>query len=605
MTGSGKGDMGMRRTWLVLFAALLMVVSACTTSPGAGGPPTPTVPGAPAITSANPEGPDALVTFTPAGNGGSSITNYEYQINSGSWTPFAPPAVTSPVTVPGAVVGDDVAIPACQRGRTGCGVERGPLGTCWSAASSSTQAARPRIRLSGWTSAGSTPARVVSPASPSMRGAALFEGSSLPADLTQFDLGLLPLQTVAFSGAEAASLSQTWQAAAPCSPLANRGTGVDNYSAANAVMNALATDLGSTMQLLNGSVAKTNDITTGIPSSPFSAGVTSVRYRNASSITLGASGVPCWSRIPAPSWWVPRASAPDRSSLGQRQHLERLHLRRRAAAGSTSASHTTTQLVKNLIGNGGGNAPGPQVFHYLGNSPAMGLITINAPDGAVYGSPATGGGRYTQLATAVGAGVFMSDSLPPAGLESYVATLLPSHQSAFTGPASTPGTQLAVLSDYLAHGRTLFALADGALATTVRATMDALATGLGSTLQHGGGQHNVDGTASTSQVNGASPFAASVASLAYYVPGDIVGFVGDEWIVKRQAPYTQTILAAQSIGGGRFVYSGDNGLFADGQAHRWGTAQQRGAHRQPGLSRPATISGGSNLRSIGAALWVG
>lgn len=68
------------------------------------------VPGAPTNLVAQPGNGRATITFTPGGNAGSPITNYEYQVDQGSWTPLVPADPRSPVTVTGLANGQVLSI---------------------------------------------------------------------------------------------------------------------------------------------------------------------------------------------------------------------------------------------------------------------------------------------------------------------------------------------------------------------------------------------------------------------------------------------------------------------------------------------------------------
>ena len=60
------------------------------------------VPGSPTINTTTPGNQQIDITFTPGNNNGSTITNYEYSINSGSsWTARDPVSVSSPIIITG------------------------------------------------------------------------------------------------------------------------------------------------------------------------------------------------------------------------------------------------------------------------------------------------------------------------------------------------------------------------------------------------------------------------------------------------------------------------------------------------------------------------
>jgi hypothetical protein len=62
-------------------------------------PPPPTTPSAPTITSISPRDQSLLLNFTVPSDGGSPITNYQYSINSGTYTSAG--ATSSPITITG------------------------------------------------------------------------------------------------------------------------------------------------------------------------------------------------------------------------------------------------------------------------------------------------------------------------------------------------------------------------------------------------------------------------------------------------------------------------------------------------------------------------
>ena len=68
--------------------------------------PAPSVPGAPSILSSTISGTSVTVDFTPAQQGGSPITNYQYSLDGGvTFTSFSPATIASPVTITGLTVG--------------------------------------------------------------------------------------------------------------------------------------------------------------------------------------------------------------------------------------------------------------------------------------------------------------------------------------------------------------------------------------------------------------------------------------------------------------------------------------------------------------------
>ena len=65
-----------------------------------------TVPSAPANLVATPATKSAILTFTQPSDGGNSLINYAYSINGVTpSTPFAPPQITSPLTISGLTTG--------------------------------------------------------------------------------------------------------------------------------------------------------------------------------------------------------------------------------------------------------------------------------------------------------------------------------------------------------------------------------------------------------------------------------------------------------------------------------------------------------------------
>lgn len=70
-----------------------------------------TLPGAPTGLVASPGNQSASIAFTPAPANGSAVLNYEFSLDGGgSWTPFAPPVATSPVTITGLTNGVSYAV---------------------------------------------------------------------------------------------------------------------------------------------------------------------------------------------------------------------------------------------------------------------------------------------------------------------------------------------------------------------------------------------------------------------------------------------------------------------------------------------------------------
>ena len=103
--------MVVRRHVVALLAVFALIVGFTVSSASmAGALPTPTVPAAPTSLSATPGNTIASISFTAGSSGGASITNYKYQIGSGSWTALSPADNSSPVTIPGLTNGTTYSI---------------------------------------------------------------------------------------------------------------------------------------------------------------------------------------------------------------------------------------------------------------------------------------------------------------------------------------------------------------------------------------------------------------------------------------------------------------------------------------------------------------
>jgi surface protein len=70
----------------------------------------PCLPTAPAITSITPGNGQVEVAFTPGNDGGSAITNYEYQLDNGAWVTLNPASTSSPFTITGLTNGTEYAV---------------------------------------------------------------------------------------------------------------------------------------------------------------------------------------------------------------------------------------------------------------------------------------------------------------------------------------------------------------------------------------------------------------------------------------------------------------------------------------------------------------
>lgn len=72
--------------------------------------PTVSVPAAPTSLSGSPGSGQLTISFTAGANGGSSITNYQYQLDGGSWVAFSPAVTSSPVTISGLTNGTEYSV---------------------------------------------------------------------------------------------------------------------------------------------------------------------------------------------------------------------------------------------------------------------------------------------------------------------------------------------------------------------------------------------------------------------------------------------------------------------------------------------------------------
>ena len=86
-----------------------------------------TTPSAPTSLSATPGDGSASITFTAGSDGGSAITNYKYQVDSGSWTALSPTDTTSPVTIPSLTNGTTSSIKLKAINVAGDGLESSPV----------------------------------------------------------------------------------------------------------------------------------------------------------------------------------------------------------------------------------------------------------------------------------------------------------------------------------------------------------------------------------------------------------------------------------------------------------------------------------------------
>lgn len=88
-----------------------------------------TVPDAPtALVAASGDAEVTIAFLDPSFDGGSAITNYEYRIDGGAWTAFAPAVTTSPVTVTGLTNGQTYDLTLRAVNAAGSGAESSVIG---------------------------------------------------------------------------------------------------------------------------------------------------------------------------------------------------------------------------------------------------------------------------------------------------------------------------------------------------------------------------------------------------------------------------------------------------------------------------------------------
>lgn len=85
------------------------------------------VPGAPTNLVAQPGNGRATISFTPAGDAGSPITNYEFQVDQGPWTALVPADPRSPVTVTGLANGQVLSVRLRAANAQGAGSPSQPV----------------------------------------------------------------------------------------------------------------------------------------------------------------------------------------------------------------------------------------------------------------------------------------------------------------------------------------------------------------------------------------------------------------------------------------------------------------------------------------------
>ena len=86
-----------------------------------------TVPSAPTSLAATLGDRSASIAFTPGSDGGAAITNYQYQIGTGTWTSFNPAITSSPVSITGLTNGTTSSIKLRALNAAGTGAESAPL----------------------------------------------------------------------------------------------------------------------------------------------------------------------------------------------------------------------------------------------------------------------------------------------------------------------------------------------------------------------------------------------------------------------------------------------------------------------------------------------
>jgi hypothetical protein len=169
---------------------------------------------------------------------------------------------------------------------------------------------------------------------------------------------------------------------------------------------------------------------------------------------------------------------------------------------------------------------------------------------------------YTHFGSAVGLPVQTSTTLP-ADLSSYACIVLTLNRTAFSSEAT------AALSDYVHNGGHLLALADNAVFPSAVTTMNGLSGALGASMSLTA--QSIDPFANVTDQIDATPLTVGVSSVGYAATSAVtVSADGTARSLVRtrsggMAPRT-TFMAAQQIGAGTFVLSGDINVLGDGNS---------------------------------------
>jgi hypothetical protein len=122
-------------------------------------------------------------------------------------------------------------------------------------------------------------------------GKPVVSAAVLPPDLSAFDCTILPINSVQFSASQQSTFSTYLQGGGTLLALGEwvRSPTI-GHSAANATMNDLASSLGSGLSIVNGESQVGFDTTTSIDAAPLTAGVGSIRYGAASTVSVSGAG---------------------------------------------------------------------------------------------------------------------------------------------------------------------------------------------------------------------------------------------------------------------------------------------------------------------------
>jgi hypothetical protein len=184
-----------------------------------------------------------------------------------------------------------------------------------------------------------------------------------------------------------------------------------------------------------------------------------------------------------------------------------------------------------------------------------------APDILVYSGNDGLNFGFTHFGAAVGLPVQTSTTTLPADLSSYACIVLTLNRTAFSSEAT------AALSKYVHDGGHLLALADNSVFPSAVTTMNGLSDALGASMSLAtqtidSGFNVTDQIDATSLTAGVSSVGyASTTSVTVSVDGTARSLIRTR--ADGQAPRT-TFMAAQQIGAGTFVLSGDVNVLGDG-----------------------------------------